>query len=67
MTMTYGFVKISAGSERPEIRRYEDADEGVNLNRIQEYWIGKVDQVTRQSRIGPRKGVGRKILTYFCG
>lgn len=45
MTMTNRFVKIGACSERREIRRYEDTDEGVNLNRIQEYCVGKADQV----------------------
>lgn len=45
MTMTNRFVKIGAGSERPEIRRYEDTDEGVNLDRIQENCVGRTDQV----------------------
>jgi len=45
MTMTNRLVKISPGSERLEIRRYEDTDEGINLNRIQEYCGGKADQV----------------------
>jgi len=33
---TNRFVKISAGSERLEIRRYEDADERIDLNGVQE-------------------------------
>lgn len=37
MAMTHRFVKVSAGSERFEIRRYEDADEGIDLNGIQQY------------------------------
>ena len=36
MVMTHRFVKISTSPERLEIRRYEDADEGVDLNGIQE-------------------------------
>jgi hypothetical protein len=40
VTMTHRFVKISGGSEGLEIRRYEDTDERINLDRIQEYWVG---------------------------
>lgn len=40
--MTHGFVKIAAGPERLEIRRYENADEGINLNRIQEHCVGRM-------------------------
>jgi hypothetical protein len=44
--MTHRLVKIAAGSERLEIRRYEDADERINLYRIQEYYVGRTDQCT---------------------
>ena len=53
ITMTNRFVKISAGSERLEIRRYEDTDKGINLNRIQEYWVGRKDQTAVYSKIDP--------------
>ena len=43
-TMTHRFVKIGAGSERFEIRRYKHADEGINLNGVQQYWVGITDQ-----------------------
>jgi len=46
MTMTNRFVEISAGPECLEIRRYENTDEGVNPNRIQEYCAGRTDQAT---------------------
>ena len=51
--MTNRFVKVSTGSERLEIRRYEDADEGINPDRIQEYYAGKADQAAAWSRIVP--------------
>ena len=51
--MTNRFVKISTGSERLEIRRYEDADEGINMERIQEYWVERTDQVTGWSKTDP--------------
>ena len=37
MMMTNRFVKIGPGSERLEIRRYADADEWINMERVQEY------------------------------
>lgn len=40
-------MKISTGSERFKIRRYEDADEGINLNGVQEHCVGRMDQATR--------------------
>ena len=43
MMVTHRLMKISAGSERLEIRRYEDTDEGINLNGIQDYWVGRMD------------------------
>ena len=53
MAMTNRFVKISADPERLEIRRYEDTDKGINLNRIQEYWVGRKDQTAVYSKIDP--------------
>jgi hypothetical protein len=35
--MTNRFVKGSSGSERLEIRRYEDTDEGINMEWVQEH------------------------------
>ena len=52
---TNRFVKISASSERLEIRRYEDADERIDLNRVQEYCVGEADQATVWGRIDPRR------------
>ena len=57
---TNRFVEISAGSERLEIRRYEDSDERIDLNRVQEDCVGKADQATVSSKIGPRRWVGQK-------
>lgn len=51
--MTNRFVKISAGSERLEIRRYEHADEGINLERVQEYWDERADQAAGWSKKDP--------------
>jgi len=50
MAMTNRFVKISAGPERLEIRRYEDADGGINLERIHEYWVERMDQAAGRTR-----------------
>ena len=61
---TNRFVKKSASSERLEIRRYEDSDERIDLNRVQEDCVGKADQATVSSKVGPRKGIGQRILTY---
>lgn len=57
MTVTHRFVKKTAGPERLEIRRYEDADEGIYLNRVQEHWAGRTDQVIMR-----RSGVRREGL-----
>ena len=51
--MTNRLVKIGAGSERRKIRRYEYADEGVNPDRVQDYYAGKADQASDWSRIVP--------------
>ena len=58
MRMTNRFVKISPGSKRLEIRRYEDADERVYLDRIQDYCVERTDQTTAWSRINPWRGIG---------
>ena len=64
---TNRFVKISASSERLEIRRYEDADERIDLNRVQEYCVGKADQASGWGKTDPRRGMGLKILTHPSG
>ena len=47
MAMTNRFVKISADPERLEIRRYEYADGGINMERVHKYWVERTDQATR--------------------
>ena len=43
---TNRFVQISAGSERLEVRSYEEADEGVDLERVQKHCVERPDQGT---------------------
>ena len=51
--MTNRFVKIGAGSERLEIRRYKDSDEGINMERVEEYWVERADQAAGWSKTDP--------------
>lgn len=44
--MTNRLMKLNAGPERLEIRRYENADEGINPDWVQEHCVGKADQGT---------------------
>ena len=65
--VTNRLMKIRAGSKRLEIRRYEDADKGVDLDRIQEYCVGNPDQASGRSKTDPRRGIRRKMPTHFYG
>lgn len=44
MMTTNRLMQISAGSERLEVRRYEDTDEGVDLEWIQKHCVERTDQ-----------------------
>ena len=61
--VTHRLVKISAGSERLEIRRYEYADEWVDLNGVQEHWGGRMYQAT----VRGRSRNAWITATHFCG
>ena len=64
---TNRFVEISAGSERLEIRRYEDSDERIDLNRVQEDCVGKRIRPLCRARSAHGGGLAKKILTYSFG